>query len=68
MSRLKNQADALKASVTAGGRTDECLRSAIEIISQLAGKIDVEDRQLDQIKRELEELKQWKESLRTAEV
>ena len=68
MSRLKNQADALKASCTAGGRVDECLRSAIEIISQLAGKIDAEDRQLDQIKHELEELKQWKESLRTAEV
>lgn len=68
MSRLKNQADALKASCTAGGRVDECLRSAIELISQLAGKIDSEDRQLEQVKRELEELKQWKESFRTAEV
>ena len=68
MSRLKTQADALKASCTAGGRVDECLRSAIELISQLAGKIDAEDRQLEQMKRELDELKQWRETFRTAEV
>jgi hypothetical protein len=68
MSRLKNQADSLKASVTAGGRIHESVQSAIELISQLAGKMDAEDRELAQLRREIEELKSWKESQRTVDV